>query len=58
MDDDLIDALLFHYIGLKWSVKLREVCQFFLESPAWKPNAKPIPKSDQEDGNIFWANRR
>ncbi|RAO66095.1 uncharacterized protein BHQ10_002107 [Talaromyces amestolkiae] len=50
MDEDLIDALLFHYIGLKWAVELRHVFLQFFDSSAWKSNAKTIPKA--------WVDRR
>jgi hypothetical protein len=53
MDEDLIDALLLHYIGIKWAVKLRDVFHSFLKSPAWKPNGKPIPKRDLERRKFF-----
>lgn len=50
MDEDLIDALLFHYIGLKWAVEFRNVFLHFFDSRAWKSNAKTIPKA--------WVDRR
>ncbi|KAE8554389.1 hypothetical protein EYB25_002928 [Talaromyces marneffei] len=50
MDDDLIDVLLFHYIGLKWAVEFRNVFLQFFDSRAWKSNAKTLPKA--------WVDRR
>lgn len=50
MDEDLIDALLFHYIGLKWAVEFRNVFMQFFDSRAWKSNAKTISKA--------WVDRR
>lgn len=50
MDEDLIDALLFHYVGLKWAVEFRNVFLQFFDSSAWKSNAKTIPKA--------WVDRR
>lgn len=44
MDGDLIETILLHYIGLKWSVKFRNVFAWFLRSPAWKSNSQKIPK--------------
>ncbi|OKL64520.1 hypothetical protein UA08_00818 [Talaromyces atroroseus] len=55
-DEDLIDTLLFHYIGLKWSVEFRQVFFEFLRSPAWKPNTKPISKADIDRRHFFVGN--
>ncbi|KAL1983838.1 hypothetical protein VTN96DRAFT_9839 [Rasamsonia emersonii] len=53
MDEDLINALLLHYIGLKWPVKFRHVFEIFLHSPAWKSNARRIPRHHRERRRYF-----
>ncbi|EED21555.1 conserved hypothetical protein [Talaromyces stipitatus ATCC 10500] len=53
MDEDLIDAILFHYIGLKWSVEFREAFLQFFDSRAWKSNAKTIPKAKIDRRQYF-----
>lgn len=35
MDEDLIDALILFYVGMKWSVAFREEFNTFLHSDAW-----------------------
>jgi hypothetical protein len=44
MDGDLIETILLHYIGLKWSVEFRHAFVSFLKSPAWKSNSQKVPK--------------
>lgn len=53
MDEDLIDAILLHYIGLQWSVTFRQAFVDFLDSPTWKSNAKPIRKVARDRRNHF-----
>ncbi|PYH48398.1 uncharacterized protein BP01DRAFT_146994 [Aspergillus saccharolyticus JOP 1030-1] len=36
MDEDLLDSLMFQYLGVRWSVALRSAFEEFLGSPAWK----------------------
>ncbi|PYH79145.1 hypothetical protein BO82DRAFT_356738 [Aspergillus uvarum CBS 121591] len=36
MDEDLLDSLMFQYLGVRWAVALRSALEEFLGSPAWK----------------------
>jgi hypothetical protein len=53
VDADLIDALLFHYVGLEWCDHFQEVFTSFLRSRAWKSNRKPVPKDKRERREYF-----
>lgn len=56
MDEDLIDTILLHYIGLLWSITFREAFLNFLRSSAWKSNTKPISKAEIDRRQYFLGN--
>ncbi|KKK21199.1 hypothetical protein ARAM_006854 [Aspergillus rambellii] len=47
MDEDVLDSLMFHYLGLKWSVTLRSAFVTFLGSRGWKTRRGTIPEKDK-----------
>ncbi|KAE8147707.1 cytochrome P450 [Aspergillus avenaceus] len=47
MDEDLLDSLLFQYLGLKWAVAFRSAFVSFLHSRAWTSMHQEIPKSER-----------
>lgn len=61
MDEDILDALLLHTIGMKWAVHFRSSLTAFFQSPAWHTVGKGIPQADRdrrryflgEEGNTF-----
>ncbi len=53
MDEDILDALLLHAIGMKWAVHFRACLTQFFESPAWAIAARGIPKTDQDRRRWF-----
>ncbi|WEW56657.1 RT-like superfamily and adenosine deaminase domain-containing protein [Emydomyces testavorans] len=53
MDEDILDAMFLHYIGVKWSIRFKELFTVALRSHAWKPQSKKIPKSDIERRKYF-----
>lgn len=53
MDEDILDAIFLHYIGVKWSIKFKELFTMVFNSHAWKPQAKTIPKQDIERRKYF-----
>lgn len=57
MDEDVLDALLLQYIGVKWGVELKDQLKGFLNSPAWKPNAQPIPHLQLNRRKFFLGDR-
>ncbi|PWW76965.1 hypothetical protein C7212DRAFT_278870 [Tuber magnatum] len=44
MDEDIIQAIFLHFIGLKWSVEFKGIFTGFFNSRAWNTGAKPLPK--------------
>ncbi|EER37490.1 conserved hypothetical protein [Histoplasma capsulatum H143] len=53
MDEDVLDALFLHYLGVQWGVKFKGIFGTFFNSHAWKRNAPPIPKRDLERRQYF-----
>lgn len=40
MDEEILQALLLHFIGLKWVVHLKAVFTVFFHSGAWKQSSR------------------
>ncbi|KIW42895.1 uncharacterized protein PV06_06399 [Exophiala oligosperma] len=53
MDEDILDALLLHIIGMKWAVYFRHQFVAFFRSHAWKTTGLTIPKADQDRRNFY-----
>ncbi|KAI9923847.1 hypothetical protein ASPWEDRAFT_40354 [Aspergillus wentii DTO 134E9] len=53
MDEDLLDGLMFQYIGLNWAVSFRSAFVDFLNSRAWSPLRENIPKRDKDRRNYY-----
>src|SRR5438034_6621143 len=53
MDEDILDALFLQFIGIKWSVKFKNILRTFFDSHAWKPASQAIPKRDLERRQYF-----
>lgn len=47
-DEDLLDSLMFQYLGLEWAVTFRNAFDKFLSSMAWEPLREHVPKKDKE----------
>jgi hypothetical protein len=47
MDDDVLDALLLHAIGMKWAVHFKSCLTTFFKSSAWKTPGRSIPNIDR-----------
>ncbi|PFH54057.1 hypothetical protein AMATHDRAFT_53860 [Amanita thiersii Skay4041] len=47
-DPDIIDSLLFHYLGLVWQVKLKELFTAIFNSKTWKTTISSTPDKEQE----------
>lgn len=48
MDEDILDALLLHAIGMKWAVHFRRQFLTFFHSDAWMTPGTRVPKHDQD----------
>ncbi|KPI36697.1 uncharacterized protein AB675_10092 [Cyphellophora attinorum] len=53
MDEDVLDAILVHYIGIKWAVHFRQVFTTFFSGPAWSSQAKKMPLVDRQRREWF-----
>ncbi|GES59237.1 hypothetical protein ATEIFO6365_0003051700 [Aspergillus terreus] len=53
MDEDILDALLLHYIGLKWSVMFKDAFDDFLISRAWKSSHHYISRRERARRQYF-----
>ena len=48
MDEDVLDALLIHAIGMRWATELKSRFTVFFNSYAWQRNNHSIPLADRE----------
>ncbi|EEP79572.1 conserved hypothetical protein [Uncinocarpus reesii 1704] len=53
MDEDILDAIFLHYIGVKWSITFKELFTAIIHSHGWKRQSKNIPKDDLERRKYF-----
>ncbi|CBF89036.1 hypothetical protein AN0661.2 [Aspergillus nidulans FGSC A4] len=53
MDEDLLDSLMFQYLGSKWAVALRSAFVTFLGSRGWKKSRDNIPEQDNLRRSYF-----
>ena len=53
MDEDCLDAIIVHAIGLKWAVQLKAVFTTFFNSYAWDRGNTQTPKRDRERRQYF-----
>ena len=53
MDEDILDALLLHAVGMKWAVHFRSCLTAFFKSPAWKTADGNIPSADKDRRRWF-----
>ncbi|OCT45477.1 hypothetical protein CLCR_01415 [Cladophialophora carrionii] len=53
MDEDILDALLLHTIGMKWALHFRSCLTEFFESPAWRSAGGSVPQTDKDRRRWF-----
>lgn len=53
MDEDVLDALMLHGIGLRWAVHFKEAFTEFFESRAWLRSDRSIPNINKERREYF-----
>jgi hypothetical protein len=53
MDEDILDGLLLHAIGMKWAVHFRACLTQFFESPAWQSAGSGVSQSDKDRRRWF-----
>jgi hypothetical protein len=47
MDTEIITALLFQYLGMRWSIGLKSACHDVVNSPAWKRDAPEFTREER-----------
>jgi len=53
-DEDLLQAILLRYIGVKWSVHFKNTLTAFQSSEGvWKSSSQPVPSADQKRRDYF-----
>ncbi|RMJ23844.1 hypothetical protein PHISP_05276 [Aspergillus sp. HF37] len=57
MDEDLLDSLLLHYLGVKWAVTFGEAFDEFLNSRAWRSLHEQVPEREKERRRYFCDSR-
>lgn len=55
MDEDLLDSIMFQYLGLKWAVTFRNAFDRFLNSMAWEPLREYIPKREKDRRRYYFS---
>ncbi|KAG0605524.1 hypothetical protein M758_9G065900 [Ceratodon purpureus] len=58
MDEDILQAIFLHWIGLEWAVEFRKHFKSIFNSSAWKQAAKPLSKQEKERREYFLADER
>ncbi|OAP57909.1 hypothetical protein AYL99_08647 [Fonsecaea erecta] len=53
MDEDVLDAILLHAIGMKWAVHFKSCLTGFFLSPAWRTAGVDMPKNDRDRRRYF-----
>ncbi|KAF7331732.1 hypothetical protein MKEN_00053000 [Mycena kentingensis (nom. inval.)] len=56
-DPDVLDALLLHYIGVMWSVKLKQDILDVYGSKAWKQSTPPLTRAQNDIRGSFFNER-
>ncbi|KAG0593263.1 hypothetical protein KC19_1G316800 [Ceratodon purpureus] len=53
MDEEILQAIFLHWIGLKWATEFKHRFKSFFESRAWKLPTKPLSKVENERREYF-----
>lgn len=53
MDEEILQAIFLHWVGLKWSVEFKRHFRAFFASAAWKPSTQPLTKEENERREYF-----
>jgi hypothetical protein len=57
MDNEIMQALLFQYIGIQWSATLRSAFRSMVESRAWKRDITPLTRNQLKRRQTFLQER-
>jgi hypothetical protein len=58
MDNEIMQALLFQYIGMKWSVTIKSAFHSMVESHAWKRDITPLTRDQLKRRQAFLQENR
>lgn len=53
MEEELLQALFLHFLGVKWAVEFKQAFRQIFESRAWKPSSTPLSKTATEKRQHF-----
>ena len=53
MDEEILQAVFLHWIGLKWAVRLKQNFKRFFKSRAWKLPTRPLSKTENQRREYF-----
>lgn len=54
MDEDLLDSIMFQFLGLEWSVEFRKVFTAFRDSQAWYSLRENIPQREKSCRRYYY----
>lgn len=58
MDEEVLQAIFLHWLGLKWSVEFKRLFRSVFNSRAWKSSSKPLSKDEIERREYFFKESR
>jgi len=58
MDNEIMQALLFQYIGMQWSATLKSAFRSMVESRAWKRDITPLTRDQLKHRQAFLQESR
>lgn len=53
MDEEILQAIFLHWIGLRWATHFKTNFQSFFQSSAWKLTTKPLSRDENERRGFF-----
>ena len=54
MDEDILQAILLHYVAVEWCVELKDAFRDFINTKrVWRPATKPVPREDLQRLTYF-----
>ena len=58
MDTEIITALLFQYLGMRWSIGFKSAFRDVIKSPAWKRDAREFSREERSERNKCFGESR
>lgn len=58
MDEEILQAIFLHWLGLKWGIEFKRLFRQVFTSRAWKPSSKQLSKAEVERREYFFEESR